>query len=70
MSDPDAVLWPAIVETLKAVDLVLAARHRVEATHGTPAEAAAIDELGARLNHLEDAFDALRTHHEHSLKDR
>ena len=65
-SDP---AWDGIVTTLRAVDVVLAARERVEAAHGTPAEAAAIADLGAALNALEDAFDALRTHHELSLKD-
>lgn len=69
MTDPDALLWPAIVDTLRAVDRVLIAREAVEATHGTAAEAAAIAALGDALNTLEDAFDALRTHHEAALNE-
>lgn len=61
--------WEAVVKALKAIGPVLSARERVEALHGTPAEAAAIDRLGRRLADLEDAYDALRTHHETISKD-
>ncbi len=65
---PDEI-WAATIATLKAVDLVLAAREWVEACHGTTREAEAMTVLGDRLNDLEDAFDALRSHHETALKD-
>lgn len=61
--------WMAVVETLRAIGPVLSAREQVEATHGTAREAAAIDRLGRRLADLEDAYDALRTHHENHSKD-
>jgi len=69
MTDVPDHIWAAAIETLKAVWLVLAAREWVEACHGTTREAEAINDLGARLNDLEDAFDALRIHHETLLKD-
>lgn len=61
--------WAAVVKTLKAIGPVLSAREQVEAVHETPAEAAAIDRLGRRLADLEDAYDALRAHHETVSKD-
>ena len=60
--------WSAIVATLKVVGRVIAARHAVEAVHGTPAEAAAIVALGDELTLLEDAFEALRAINEHNSK--
>lgn len=58
-----------IVTTLAIVGDVIAARHAVEATHGTAAESAAIAALGDALTHLEDAYGALRSIHEATLKD-
>jgi hypothetical protein len=69
MTDVPAHIWAAAIETLKAVGPVLAAREQVEVTHGTAAEAAAIERLGQCLDDLEEAFDGLRTHYELTLKD-
>lgn len=69
MTDIPDEIWSAIVATLAMVDAVLRARHRVEATHGTAAEAAAMTALGDAINDLEEAFDALRIHHEIATKD-
>ncbi len=60
--------WSAIVATLKVVGRVIAARHAVEAVHGTPAEAAAIAVLGDELTRLEETYEALRAINERNLK--
>lgn len=65
----DAEAWLAIIATLAIVGAVIEARHAVEAAHGTAGEPAAIDALGDQLTLLEDAFGALRSIHERSLKD-
>lgn len=65
----EARAWAGIVELLEIAGAVIAARHAVEAAHGTPDEPAAIDALGDQLSVLEDAYGALRTINDRSLKD-
>jgi hypothetical protein len=65
----EARAWAGIVELLEIVGAVIAARHAVEAAHGTPDEPAAVEALGDQLTLLEDAYGALRTINETASKD-
>ncbi len=70
MSDTihEAEAWDGIVATLTIARSVVAARHEVEATHGTAAEPAAIAALGDQLTRLEEALGSLHALHERISK--